>query len=1150
MEKKKETGAIKQGSIAEFMRKRTQLVGFDFGLNKHTQYAIEFIDNSLDAIESFHWKILRSKRPEYAFVLKDDLLLESFSYLAGGVTIDDLERIQEEQTQEQYDDEGNLLDGDGLISLDESDQEDETLIIHEDDDKEKEEQPVDQEGKEVIPEDEDEEAKELRKLQKKEDELEQEVQTLVAGMEGFLFPVEAIVDREPFVIIQLTEREAEEVYADMSQKNQEVFEYSFEIFDNGTGMGPDDLEKFGKYLASSKSQKLKQTRGSQGFGSPSAFSDAQNTTGQPVTVVSKSINHLYGTCTQFYTTSKNNKEYVVPPTEVDCPFSHGTYVSLKYMNVRYRKGYIDQYINQTALTNPHVTIIYLDPQLNETIYPRRVGRFPKEPTYALPHPSSVNIGDFQDLLRGSTNLTVNAFLQDNFVRLSSPLAKTIIEETEEDLENIITFFNFNSIFVKRCTNLSEPIHILKFENRVFGRSKKPREILVTYLIEDESNKEAYWNLLNQFNDIQSKIESKRRKTRTISKKIVRETVNKIVKAHNSEIKALEKEIKLLHKQLVELKKKLEKLIKTFKLSPDLEISDVKITDKMEEAVSELLISKAKPSILSQKQTESLFKIFKNQKFMSPPTDTAIPIGSSTIETTLLKEFGLKLPFRTDLFLDYSDSLEKLTEDESETYPSRILAKFKNPNYMNQEELKAIYDSKTSEEYDLKTYDELLLMIDAHHAIEDDFIAGNTRQPTSGKGLAFVVEAAIAISTKIPQSKKMNQVLMRYVNRTPKMRDNADCAIWKGVQSVNWKNYKLDTFDNGIPKGHVRVLVNISGPYVHLMFKSQSKNALAEDEVLLKEIKFCLEAIGRKIRSYQLRKVRREKTRTRSKTIEKFIPIFVSSLVGLTSQIDSLKEYKASYFENRIKEALDGKIDTPEEDKVEKVVSASEVIEKKPEIETIKVITPEPKIQEKSKEKSIVKAKSDTNSESAPLAETKKVKENSEEIPKTSNQQEPVKTKLRTKGSSRVKNINDILSGSKKGKLTTVIKKEESRSSQEVPTKKKLRKTSKKKLVITKLKEPSKANKPAKAAAPVAKLQPLKKPNKLIKPKSKINLLSSENIIKVFEANEWYSIKDIIKKLKITDLKDARYLQLKIKQLSRERKLLITIKSGKQYWKKK
>ena len=40
------------------MRKRTQLVGFEFGHWKHTQYIAEFLDNALDAIETFQWNEL------------------------------------------------------------------------------------------------------------------------------------------------------------------------------------------------------------------------------------------------------------------------------------------------------------------------------------------------------------------------------------------------------------------------------------------------------------------------------------------------------------------------------------------------------------------------------------------------------------------------------------------------------------------------------------------------------------------------------------------------------------------------------------------------------------------------------------------------------------------------------------------------------------------------------------------------------------------------------------------------------------------------------------------------------------------------------------------------------------------------------------
>ena len=61
-----ESGDIKQGTIAKFMRKRTQLVGFETGLNKHTQYAIEFLDNAIDALE--HGRIKTAIKMIFAYV--------------------------------------------------------------------------------------------------------------------------------------------------------------------------------------------------------------------------------------------------------------------------------------------------------------------------------------------------------------------------------------------------------------------------------------------------------------------------------------------------------------------------------------------------------------------------------------------------------------------------------------------------------------------------------------------------------------------------------------------------------------------------------------------------------------------------------------------------------------------------------------------------------------------------------------------------------------------------------------------------------------------------------------------------------------------------------------------------------------------------
>ena len=67
-----EEGRIKQGTIAQFMRKRTQLVGFEFGYGKHQQYASEFLDNALDAIEEYQWQEL-NEGDSLIIMLKRDI---------------------------------------------------------------------------------------------------------------------------------------------------------------------------------------------------------------------------------------------------------------------------------------------------------------------------------------------------------------------------------------------------------------------------------------------------------------------------------------------------------------------------------------------------------------------------------------------------------------------------------------------------------------------------------------------------------------------------------------------------------------------------------------------------------------------------------------------------------------------------------------------------------------------------------------------------------------------------------------------------------------------------------------------------------------------------------------------------------------------
>ncbi|MHA1689033.1 MAG: hypothetical protein ACTSUN_06825, partial [Promethearchaeota archaeon] len=382
IEEEEEEGRIKQGTIAQFMRKRTQLVGFEFGYWKHVQYCAEFLDNALDAIEAFQWQELKNPDSKIKFSLDQELSLENISLTEDEIEKRDTRRLEygaKEILRKELENESELA--------------------------EQKDSDRSEEGKEGT-------AIELK--EKKKMEVEEEVMNIVEEMTNLLKPVEKIIDTEPLVIIRLRESEASSyLTAELNQKN--VMSYTFEIFDNGIGMNKGDIKKFGQYLASSKSTQLKQTRGSQGFGAPSAFSDGQNTTGKPIICVSKSAENVYATVTEFFTTSKNKKRYLIHPTEVDSPFLHGTYIKLNYLNTKYIRGYVDNYIRETAMLNSHVTIIYIDPYGKEEKYPRLALSFPKEPKYAKSHPASTNIGDLQDLLSKSEKYkTLSSFLKDNF----------------------------------------------------------------------------------------------------------------------------------------------------------------------------------------------------------------------------------------------------------------------------------------------------------------------------------------------------------------------------------------------------------------------------------------------------------------------------------------------------------------------------------------------------------------------------------------------------------------------------------------------------------------------------------------------------------------------------------------------------------------
>ena len=1098
------------------MRKRTQLVGFEFGYWKHVQYCAEFSDNALDAIESFQWKELKKPNSKIMFSLDQELFLEKFSIV---------EAAKEEKKTQHLDNEAKhtLMQELGIVST----EPDDSII--------KEVEVKEEESGEIT--------------DKEELEVEEEVRRIIDDMNEIIKPVEFIIDVEPIVIVRIREFEAPSfLTSEISQKN--IMSYSFEIFDNGTGMSKIDLRKFGKYLASSKSMELKQTRGSQGFGAPSAFSDAQNTTGKPIITVSKSIDNIYATCSEFFTTSKNEKKYLIHPTEIDCPFLHGTYIKLNYLNVRYIRGYVEKYIEETAFMNPHFTIIYIDPYGKEKIYRRLATSFPHEPKYAKPHPSSVNIGDLQDLITKSENKSISAFLQENFIRMSSKIAKEIVDIAERDLQDNLNLLILKDGFVNSIKKKADQICFMRHEKRIYGRSTKPRDKLIIYQVESEELKEKYWDLISAYNKFIKDNEKSNKDIKKLNNQIEKTVTKKEIKAIQREIRKYLENIENIRKEKDKTKGNLNDLFQNAK-DGLIELKKFKNRTDFEDLITKVQISKVKPIDLTKEQFNSLFLAFKSIKYMAPPTDTAIPVGASILENTLIKEIGLRISDNNDDFDAPIDTIRKTTElifdekknalleEETENLKDAIAnIKIDTGEIIDlSSEILGTIDI-TDETLELRQVkqmiDDVLTFsdidsIDSYHDVfdyfletyfqDDDFVAAETRAPTSGKGLAYVVEAVLAYSRNIEVPKRSSDVLSRFVNRTPKLRDNADCAITKAVQSVNWKNYNLETYDNGLPRGPIKLLVNVSGPFVHLMFKSQSKNALADDDELLKEIKFCLEAIGRRLRIYINRRASIYRSERRASLIQKYIPLFAKSVYNIASRGES--KYKARVDIKEIEDLMKGAIGKKPvpviamdlKPEIPEVKKPEIVKEDEKEVEPLKEAIPPEKVitMQKPKLKKVMISKKTLLNWTI-----KELKDYCKE--------QDIETLSKARKNEIIEKILDSFTTEK------VIKKPEKTKPKVLETI-----TVTPKPLITSVKK-----------APILTASQ-KAPSIPKSTQTTLPLITTDRIISVL-SNEWLTIKHLIFKLKIKDMMDARYLQLKLKELERKGQVQVEVKMGRKHWK--
>lgn len=202
------------------------------------------------------------------------------------------------------------------------------------------------------------------------------------------------------------------------------------VEDNGPGIIKPNIPKvFAKLLYGSKFHAMKQSRGQQGIGISASVMYGQLTTGRPAKILSKTdAKHPAHYYELRIDTRKNKPDIMKEQMREDWMKEHGTRVEID-LEASYLKGdqSVDEYLRNTAIVNPHATIIYTNPKSEQTIFPRATEKLPKEPKAIKPHPYGVELGTLIKMLNNTETRTMQAFLTQDFSRVGAGTAKNVCE---------------------------------------------------------------------------------------------------------------------------------------------------------------------------------------------------------------------------------------------------------------------------------------------------------------------------------------------------------------------------------------------------------------------------------------------------------------------------------------------------------------------------------------------------------------------------------------------------------------------------------------------------------------------------------------------------------------------------------------------------
>jgi DNA topoisomerase VI subunit B len=247
-----------------------------------------------------------------------------------------------------------------------------------------------------------------------------------------------------------------EIWVMIEQVGESGSRYRMSVQDNGPGIVSKQIPLiFGKLLYGSKFHRLRMSRGQQGIGISAAGMYGVLTTGKPVKIISKIDARHPAHYYELRIDTKTNQPQIlngkgegvdipagkggaelmkkhaiewVAENDLGEPVGHGTRVTIE-MEAKFQRGRgsVEEYLEQTAIANPHARVHFTGPDGGERILERANEELPPEPKEIKPHPYGIELGRLVTMLQEHPKITLAQFLTQSFSRVSHGTARRICE---------------------------------------------------------------------------------------------------------------------------------------------------------------------------------------------------------------------------------------------------------------------------------------------------------------------------------------------------------------------------------------------------------------------------------------------------------------------------------------------------------------------------------------------------------------------------------------------------------------------------------------------------------------------------------------------------------------------------------------------------